>query len=214
MTGRAMQPRKKIRSWQGNLLRLLLICAGSVAILLPAWLPDRSSVPLERGTVELLQALLLAGAAAVMFGAAPHAGQYRPVARVMGLGFVVAFVGEIEDFVSGILGWHFPELWVMSAIVLVGLVTVFRHRRTMLWFFQDVGNHAASGLVGAALLILYVFNPVIGTAGFWQATLGAAFAPAIPKICKSYLELLACYLLFIGALGFSLTMARRNDPPP
>jgi uncharacterized membrane protein len=43
-------------------------------------------------------------------------------------------------------------------------------------------------------------------------SLGAAFSPNIPKICKSYLELLACYFLFIGALGLSITMARRQEP--
>ncbi len=49
-------------------------------------------------------------------------------------------------------------------------------------------------------------------AAFWRASLGEAFSPEIPKICKSYLELLACYLIFIGALGLSLTLARRREP--
>ncbi|MBC8127291.1 MAG: hypothetical protein H8M99_09155, partial [Gloeobacteraceae cyanobacterium ES-bin-144] len=86
-------------SWSRTLVRALLICAGSVAILLPAWLPNRPSIPIERGTVELLQASLLAAAAVVMLGASPHAGAYRPVCRVMALCFLAAFVGEIEDFV-------------------------------------------------------------------------------------------------------------------
>ena len=124
-------------------MRVLLIAGGSVAILLPAWLPNRPSVPVEQGTVELLQAVLLAAASVVMWGASSHAG---------------------------------------------------------------------SGLIAAALLILYVFNRVIGSARFWKAALGDAFAPGIPGICKSYLELLACYLLFIGALGLSITLARRLDP--
>ena len=76
--------------------------------MLPAWLPNRPSVPIESGTVELLQAFLLAAAAAVMFGAASHAGANRSVCRVLALGLVAAVVGEIEDFVSGILGLKFP----------------------------------------------------------------------------------------------------------
>ena len=199
-------------SWSGTLVRVLLICGGSVAILLPAWLPNRSSVPIERGTVELLQAFLLGAAAVVMLGAAPHAGIYRPVCRILALGLIAAFVGEIEDFVSGILGWHFPEVWVMSGIAFIALILIVRHRRVMLHFITELGNHAGSGFVGAALLILYVFNRVIGSSGFWKVTLGAAYSPNIPKICKSYLELLACYLLFIGALGLSITLARRKDP--
>ncbi len=128
------------------------------------------------------------------------------------MGLIAAFVGEIEDFVSGILGWQFPEAWVVGVILLIALITTIRHRRVMLHFLANLGNHAGSGLIAAALLILYVFNRVIGSATFWKASLGAAFSPNIPRICKSYLELLACYLLFIGALGLSITLARRNEP--
>ena len=205
------KPQRK-PSWSRTLVRALLVCAGSVAILLPAWLPNQPTVPIERGTVELLQALLLAASAAVMFGASPHAGHYRPVCRVLGLGLVAAFVGEIEDFVSEILGWKFPEAWVVGLILLVALITTFRHRRVMFDFLASLGNHAGSGLIAAALLILYVFNRVIGSVTFWKASLGSAFSPNIPRICKSYLELLACYLIFIGALGLSITLARRREP--
>lgn len=189
-----------------------MICGGCVAILLPAWLPNQPSVPVERGTVELLQAFLLAGAATVMLGASSHAGIYRPVCRVMSLGLIAAFVGEIEDFISGILGWKFPEAVVVALILLVALVTALRHRRVMFHFGATLGHHAGSGLIAAALLIIYVFNRVIGSSAFWKASLGQAFAPEIPRICKSYLELLACYLIFIGALGLSITLARRRDP--
>ena len=199
-------------SWSRTLVRATLICAGSVAILLPAWLPNRPSVPIESGTVELLQAFLLAAAAAVMLGASPHAGHHRPICRVLALGLIAAFVGEIEDFLSGILGMNFPETWIAGGILLVALITSFRHRRVMLHFLSTLGNHAGSGLIGSALLILYVFNRVIGKAAFWQASLGPGFSEQIPKICKSYLELLACYLIFIGILGLSITLARRREP--
>ena len=205
------KPQRK-PSWSKTLVRVLLISAGSVAILLPAWLPNRPNVPIERGTVELLQAFLLAAAATVMFGASSHAGPYRPVCRVLGLGLVAAFVGEIEDFISGILGWKFPEGWVVGLILVVALITTLRHRKVMLYFLAGLGNHAGSGLIAAALLIIYVFNRVVGSAAFWKASLGPAFSPSIPKICKSYLELLACYLIFIGALGLSITLARRKEP--
>lgn len=199
-------------SWSRTLVRALLVCAGSVAILLPAWLPNRPSVPIERGTVELLQAFLLAAAATVMLGASSHAGAYRPVCRILGMGLIAAFVGEIEDFVSGILGWKFPEAWVVAFILVIALITALRHRRVTIHFLATLGNHAGSGLIGAALLIIYVFNRVIGSPKFWKAALGADFSPSIPRICKGYLELLACYLIFIGALGLSITLARRKEP--
>ena len=199
-------------SWSKTLVRGLMICGGCVALLLPAWLPNRSSAPIERGTVELLQAALLAGAATVMLGASPHAGAYRPVCRVLALGLIAAFVGEIEDFISDILGWKFPEAVAVGIILSAGLVIALRHRGVMVHFIAGLGNHAGSGLIAAALLIIYVFNRVIGGAAFWKTSLGAAFSPEIPRICKSYLELLACYLIFIGALGMSITLARRHQP--
>jgi hypothetical protein len=199
-------------SWLRTLLRVTLICLGCVAILWPAWLPNQSSVPIERGTVELLQSFLLAAASAVMLGASTHAGKNRPVCRVLALGLAAGFFGEIEDFVSGILGYQFPEAWIVGFVLLIALITTFRHRRVMLHFFSTLGNHAGSGLIGSALLILYVFNRVIGSPKFWKATLGPAFPHEVPKICKSYLELLACYLIFIGVLGLSITLARRKEP--
>ena len=200
-------------TWSGTLVRVLLICAGTAAILLPAWLPARSSVPVDRGIVALLQATLLAAAAVVMLGAAPHAEDYRPVCRILALGLIAAFVGKMADLLSGALGKRFPEAWVVGAILFVALVSAIRHRRVMVHFLGHLGHHAGSGLVAAGLLIIYIFNRVIGSATFWKATLGIAFSTNIPKVCKSYLELLACYFLFIGTLGLSITMARRKDPP-
>jgi len=118
----------------------------------------------------------------------------------------------VEDFASLILGRPFPENWVVGAILVVVLITGIRHKRVVVEFVGTVGTHAGSGLIAAALLILYVFDRVIGRPQFWQAALGKAFAPEIPRICKGYLDLLACYLLFIGAIGLALTLARRADP--
>lgn len=205
-----IKPRRN-PSIRRTLVVALLISMGSVVILLPAWLPDRPGVPTARGTVEMLQSLLLFAATAVMLGASAHAGYYRPVCRVLALGFLAAFIGEIEDFVSGILGAPFPESWIIGVVLFFALVDVIRHPKPMVHFMAVIGNHAASGLVVASMLILYVFNRVIGGKQFWQAALGEAYSPAIPKVCRSYLELLACYLLFIAALGYSMTLARRKE---
>ncbi|MEO7097982.1 MAG: hypothetical protein ABI162_01375 [Luteolibacter sp.] len=206
-----MKPQRN-SSWSRTLVRVTLICGGTVAILLPAWLPNRPNIQIERGTVELLQAFLLLAAAAVMMGASPHAGPNRPVCRILSLALFAAFIGEIEDFISGFLHLKFPEAWVIGTILLFALISTLKHRRVMLHFLSTLGNHAGSGLVGAALLIIYIFNHVIGSQKFWKACLGPGVSPQVPKICRSYLELLACYLLFIGALGLSITLARRAEP--
>ena len=197
-------------SWSRNLLKAALICCGAAAILLPAWLPNGRS-PIERSTVELLQAGLLAAAAAVMLGASSHAGYNRPVCRVIAITLLAAFIAEIEDFLTGVLKLRFPEAWVVGAVLLVAVITALRHRRVVVHFISTLGNHAGSGFIGAALLIIYVFNRVIGSAKFWKVTLGTAFSPEIPKVCRSYLELLGCYLVFVGVLGLSITLARRKE---
>lgn len=188
-----------------------MVCAGSVTILLPAWLPNRPGAPLERGTVELLQAGLLAASTAVMLGALAHAGHKRPVCRVLAFGLAAALVGELEDFIAGIMKWQFPDAWVIGVLLGAAIITGIRHRRVMLRFFETMGHHAGAGFIGAALLIIYVFNRVIGAPQFWQASLGDAFSPEIPKICKSYLELLACYFIFVGSLGMAITLGRREE---
>ena len=203
---------QRTASWKRNLLKALLIVGGAVAILLPAWLPNKPTAPLSSGTVELLQALLLGAAAAVIFGAQSHSGAYRPVARVLGLGLMAALIGELEDFLSQFLGIRFPEGPVIGVMLLVALVTAVRHKRIVVHFAGTLGRHAGSGFIAAALLIIYVFNRIMGRAKFWQVTLGDAFTPDVPKICSAYLELLACYLIFVGALGFAISLTRREEP--
>ncbi|MFU8892757.1 MAG: hypothetical protein ACNA8L_03925 [Luteolibacter sp.] len=190
----------------------MLIAFGAMAILFPAWLPNKPSAPLSSGSVELLQAMLLAAAAAVMFGAQSHTGAYRPVARIIGLGLIAALIGEMEDFLSGFLGVRFPEGPIIAFVLLVALVTAIRNKRVVIHFFSTIGRHAGSGFIAAALLIIYVFNRIMGRPKFWQATLGDAYSPEVPVICSGYLELLACYLIFVGSLGFAISMARRIDP--
>ena len=199
-------------SWLRNLVRVTLICLGCIVILLPAWLPNRPTVPIKSGTVEFLQACLLAASAAVMLGAAPHAGRNRPVCLVLALLLIAAFVGEIEDFISSFLHLKFPEGWVAGTILLVAVITAFRHRRVVVHFVSTMGNHAGTGLIGSALLILYVFNKLFGSSKFWKASLGPTISPEVSKICKSYLELFGCYLVFVGIVGLSITLARRKEP--
>ena len=192
-------------------MRVTLVCLGCIVILLPAWLPNRPTAPLKGGTVEFLQACLLAASAAVMLGAAPHAGHNRPVCLVLALLLIAAFIGEIEDFISSFLGLKVPEAWLAGVVLLAALVAILRHRRVMLHFDSTLGNHAGTGLIGAALLILYVFNKLFGSSKFWKASLGAGISPEVPKICRSYLELFGCYLIFVGIVGLSITLARRRD---
>ena len=147
-----------------------------------------------------------------MIGALAHSGHRRPIARVLAFGLAAALIGELEDFISGILDWPFPDAWIIGILLAAALFTVLRHKRIMASFFRTMGHHAGAGFIGAALLIIYVFNRVVGAPQFWKASLGDAFSPEIPEICKSYLELLACYFIFVGSLGLAITLGRREEP--
>ena len=127
MQGDSLKSQRK-STWSHTLVRVFLISAGCVAILLPAWIPDRSSAQLERGTVEILQAMLLAAAAAVLLGSSAHAGPNRPVCRVLALGCLAAFVGEMDDLITDVMGRQFPEAWFVAVLLLVALITILRHR--------------------------------------------------------------------------------------
>jgi len=140
-----------------------------------------------------------------------HSGHRRSVCRVLAFGLAAALVGEIEDFISGVLKLPFPDVWVIGALLLAAVITVMRHSRVMIRFFGSMGHHAGAGFIGAALLILYVFNRVVGSPAFWEASLGEPVSPEIPKICKSYLELLACYFILIGSIGLAITLGRREE---
>ena len=204
-------PKNEKRSLKKTLLKAVLLCAGSITILLPAWLPNKPSTPIQTGTIELLQVALLAAATAVMVGALAHAGHRRAVCRVLTFVLAAALFGELEDFISGVMDWPFPDLWIIGILLLCALITGFRHRRVMLRFFETMGHHAGAGFIAAALLILYVFNRVIGTEQFWEASLGGEVSPQIPIICKTYLELLACYFILVGSIGLAITLGRRKE---
>ena len=202
---------KRKNPWKKVLLRLLLVCGGTVTILLPAWLPNKPGAPLERGTVELLQAALLAASTAVMLGAMAHSGHRRSICRVFAFALAAALVGELEDFISGIMEWPFPDVWLIGILLGAALITIIRHRGVMLRFFNTMAHHAGAGFIAAALLIIYVFNKVVASDQFWRASLGNDFPKEIPQICKSYLELLACYFIFVGTLGLAITLGRRKE---
>ena len=199
-------------SWSNTLVKTTLICGGCVAILLPAWIPDRNSAQLSRGTVELLQALLLAAAAAVMLGGSPHAGHNRPVCRVLTIGLLIALVGEIDDFVTDILGRHFPEVWIVAVLLVIAIISIAKPPEDHAALFLHLGKSRGLGVdrLGAADSLrvqprdrqLEVLAGDAGQRPSRRKSRGSV---------ESYLELLACYLIFIGALGLSITLARRKE---
>jgi len=187
-----------------------LISLGSVLVLFPAWLPRGKGVPVEDSAVELLQLALLSGSAAFLLAASSHAGRFKPTYRAMSFATLAAAVGEFEEVLQTFMPGNSAKLLVFP-FLLITLYYLVRYKRETLRFAALASRHPASGFIGAGLIIIYVFSRFFGSRNFWRATLEANFDPNIPSICRGYLELLACYLILVGVIGFCLPVQRRNS---
>ncbi len=182
---------------------------GAVLILFPAWLPDKKSVPLENSVVEIMQSALLAFSAALMFATAPHAGPFRAVYRSLGLLTIAFLIAEIGGAIDDNIHPLRHEYLIIPLLFWTGL-TLLRRRRETLHFIGFASRHPASGFVLAALILNYACSRLFGSTVFWRASLGPEYNPDIPPICRGYLELLACYFILLGTIGYCLPLIRRR----
>ncbi|MDQ8192081.1 hypothetical protein [Roseibacillus persicicus] len=197
-------------NWLGTLASSALVGLGSVLVLFPAWLPraSASGLDLENSAVELLQLALLLVSMAILLAAAAHAGRFRPIYQALGLGCLAATIGEVpwlDDFLP------FDKDWLLvPTLGAIGYLFIKNPRET-LRFIGLSARHPASGFIAAALILIYVFANFIGSRAFWEASLEGEVPPGLPQICSAYLELLACYFIFVGVIGFTLPLRRGKD---
>ena len=182
---------------------------GAVLILFPAWLPDKPTLPAEDSAVELLQVALLGFSAALFFATAPHAGPYRAVYRSLGFIAVAALIAEIGNSIDNIIAPLRHEYIVVPLFIWTGL-TLLRRRKQTLHFIGFASRHPASGFILASIILVYAFSRVFGSDAFWSATLDGNHHPDTPEVCRAYLELLSCYFVLLGAIGFCLPLTRRR----
>lgn len=190
---------------------IALISLGSVVILFPAWLPRNPQLPVEDGAVELLQLIMLSLSAAFLLATSTHTGSLRPVYLGLSFSAMAAAVAEFDYAIVSIL----PDLvakWLFLPFLIIALWYFTRNRRSLGRFIAQAARHPASGFIAAALILIYVFSEFFGSSVFWEATLESEFHPDLPKICQEYLELLACYFIFVGVVGFCLPQKRKPSP--
>ncbi|MDB4408880.1 hypothetical protein N9165_02300 [Akkermansiaceae bacterium] len=194
------QSPKKI--WKRRIVIALLVVAGSILILFPAWLPDNPKLPTEESAVEGLQVFLLLAAAAFWFGAAKAAGKLGAFYKLMGVGGIAAAMGEIEGMTQDYLPFPFHFLFIPAAIYV--LVLFFKNQKYFPRFYSEFTSHPAAGFFASAFIMIYVLARFLGRPFLWKATLGANYHPDIPATVGGYLELLACYLLMVGTIGLCI----------
>lgn len=196
--------------WLGTLANTALVGLGSVLILFPAWLPraSASGLDLENSAVEILQLALLLLSTAILLAASAHAGRFRPIYQALALGCLAATIGE-APWISYFLPFKEDLLLIP---ILGGMTLLFiKNRRETLRFIGLSARHPASGFIAAAIIIIYVFANFFGSNAFWEASLEGHVPSGLPKICSAYLELLACYFIFVGVVGFTLPLRRGKD---
>ncbi|MFP6867234.1 MAG: hypothetical protein VCA35_14930 [Roseibacillus sp.] len=195
--------------WLRTVMIALLMGFGAVLILFPAWLPEKPSLPIEDSVVEILQSALLSFSAALLFATAPHAGPYRAIYRSLGFITIAALLGEIGDAVDNLIDPLRHEYFIVALFIWTGF-TLLRRRKETLHFIGFASRHPASGFVLAAIILVYAFSRVFGSEAFWSATLDGQHHPDTPRVCRAYLELLACYFVLLGAIGYCLPLTRRR----
>lgn len=188
----------------------MLIALGSLLILFPAWLPKYSAIG-EDGIVEMLQLALLILSACLYFAAAPHAGRLRPIFFALGLGAVAGAIGEYAGQIEKLLPINSDWL-VWPLFILIGW-NILTNLKAFSRFWGYASRKPASGFLLAGIIIAYVFGEVFGSKQFWKASLGEGYHPSTPAVVESYLELLACYFIFVSSLGFCVPVTKRDKSP-
>ncbi len=203
-------PKDAQRVKLGFFLMLLLISLGSLLILFPAWLPDSSFNAVgEDGTVEFLQVVFLVLSGALFFATSSHTGHLRPIFIGMGLGALAAAIGEYRSTLKDLIAPVGLEWIQIPLFVVIGLLFL-RNSKAFFRFWGFASNQPTTGFLLAALILAYVFGEVFGSSAFWVKSLGEGYDRQIPLIVNSYLELLACYFIFVSTLGFCLPITKRG----
>ena len=194
----------------GFFLVLILIALGSILILFPALLPNKGySVMGEDGVVEMLQLFFLIISSALYFAASSHAGRLAPMFKVFGYGAVTAAIGEYAGPLESLLDPVQSE-WIVAPFFIIIAYNLLRYPKAFSMFLGYASSKPTAGFLLAGVIIAYVFAGVFGSPQFWTACLGAGFHPETPDIVESYLQLLACYFIFVSSMGFCIPVARRQ----
>lgn len=194
----------------GFLLGLICIAGGSILILFPAWLPSADFKAIgEDSAVELLQLALLLLSSILYFAAAPHAGRLKPIFFSLGLGALCGAIGEYAGPLEALLNPIQSE-WIVWPIFVVIAWKFIANFKAFSRFWGYASRRPAAGFLLAGFIMAYVFGGVFGSDQFWDASLDGEFNPQVPKIVESYLELLACYFIFVSSIGFCLPVTKRS----
>ncbi len=194
-------------NWPKALGVYLLIGLGSFLVLFPAWLPNKPTLPVEDGVVEGLQFVLLLASGAFLFAAAYQRKHIRSIYRALGAFCVMAAVSENDHLLAPILG-DLPFKWILIPTIIWVLIDVFTHKKALRRFTEIAIRTPASGFIGSALILIYIFSKGIGLQSFWDAALEGEAPKNLGRICEQYLQLLACYFIFVGCAGFCLTTGK------
>lgn len=181
-----------------------IACLGAFLALAPAWLPNKPHSPIEQHSVEFLQVAFLTGTAILFFAASSHTGRYRPPYLVMGYLAVAAVIAEVADGSHRLWDWTLKTHNLALIPIIIAAFILLKNIKICAFYLKILSRRASAGILATALLMNYIFTPLLGSKIFWKAVLNEQYTDQIPIILNSYLQLFTCYLIFVGATSLSL----------
>lgn len=156
----------------------------------------------------MLQLFLLTLSAALFFSAAPHAGRLKPIFFALGLGGISAAIGEFSGPLEKLL--PIKTDWIVIPLFFIIGWMFLANPKAFSRFWGYASRRPAAGFLLAGIILAYVFGEVFSSQRFWKASIGEGYHPKTPKVIDAYLQLLACYFIFVSSLGFCLPLTRRE----
>ena len=110
---------------------------------------------------------------------------------------------------SSLIG--FSKDWLLIPTMVPIALLLSKNSREGLRFIGLCSRNPASGFIAVAIILSYVFAEFFGSRTFWEASLEGEVPANLPEICSSYLELLACYFILVGVIGFTLPLKKGRE---
>lgn len=156
----------------------------------------------EYSPVEIIQAIILAVCAALMWWVAHHCPTQRPIA-IPFAGMAMAFlIRELDYFLDRFV---IDSLWQVLIVILGSLVIVYtyRSRRRLQLALARIWPSPGLTLLFAGAVILFAFVRFVGHEPLWMSILDDDYRRIIKLAVEEFIELIGYFLWMIGTIEYA-----------
>ena len=165
----------------------------------------------ETSLVQILQAFLILGSAALFGAGASLSIDQRGYLILVSTLFLCMFVREQDGLLDNIVHgfWRVPVLIIAT----VGLIGVMRNRNTVRVPFLQHAQDSSFWILAVGFLQLVVFSRLFGTGHLWHNIPGQGDLGPTRMIVQEGVELVSYALIFLGSLlSHKFQFAKRSNP--